>query len=70
VIAAPSVKGTGDFATRPKKILAFSDYDRENAWTDAEGLLHLKLAQRDGRWTSAEVVLTRALGYGTYVFTA
>ena len=40
-----------------------------NAWTDAEGLLHLRLAQRDGRWTSAEVILTRALGYGTYAFT-
>ena len=30
--------------------------------------LHLKLTQRDGRWTSAEVILTRPLGYGTYVF--
>jgi hypothetical protein len=86
VIAIATVKGTGDFAARPRKVLAFSgyewdvreipsdrgganDYDPANAWTDEEGLLHLKLAQRDGRWTSAEVVLTRALGYGTYVFT-
>jgi hypothetical protein len=46
-----------------------NEYDSNNAWTDAEGLLHLKLAQRDGRWTSAEVILTRQLGYGTYVFT-
>ena len=30
-----------------------NDYDPDNAWTDAEGLLHLKLAKRDGRWTSA-----------------
>jgi hypothetical protein len=46
-----------------------NDYDPANAWTDSEGLLHLRLAQREGRWTSAEVVLTRALGYGTYRFT-
>ncbi len=45
-----------------------NEYDAGNAWTDDEGLLHLKLAKRDGRWTSAEVILTRALGYGTYVF--
>jgi hypothetical protein len=45
-----------------------NDYDASNAWTDDRGHLHLKLAQRDGRWTSAEVILTRALGYGTYVF--
>jgi hypothetical protein len=46
-----------------------NDYDRDNAWVGAGGALHLKLVQRDGRWTSAEVILTRALGYGTYVFT-
>ena len=45
-----------------------NSYDPANAWTDAEGFLHLKLAQRDGKWTSAEVILTRALGYGTYMF--
>ncbi len=43
-------------------------YDPANAWTDADGFLHLKLTQRDGEWTSAEVILTRALGYGTYMF--
>ena len=32
------------------------------------GFLHLALQQRDGRWTSAEVILTRTLGYGTYTF--
>ena len=46
-----------------------NDYDPDNAWTDAEGFLHLKLANRDGRWSSAEVILTRGLGYGTYAFT-
>jgi len=46
-----------------------NDYDPDNAWTDAEGLLHLKLAKRDDRWTSAEVILRRGLGHGTYSFT-
>jgi hypothetical protein len=45
-----------------------NEYDASNVWTDDRGHLHLKLAQREGRWTSAEVMLTRALGYGTYVF--
>jgi hypothetical protein len=45
-----------------------NDYDPENAWTDGEGLLHLALRHREGRWTSAEVVLTHTLGYGTYAF--
>jgi hypothetical protein len=86
VVAIATVRGTGDFATRPKKTLAFSgyewdvrempsdrgganDYDAANAWIDSEGLLHLKLAERGGSWTSAEVILTRSLGYGTYAFT-
>ncbi len=45
-----------------------NDYDPANAWTDADGALHLQLKPRDGRWTSAEVILTRTLGYGTYSF--
>jgi len=45
-----------------------NDYDPENAWTDAQGFLHLRLAERGGRWTSVEVINTRSLGYGTYVF--
>jgi len=45
-----------------------NDYDARNAWVDGEGFLHLALEERDGRWTSAEVVLTRSLGYGTYEF--
>jgi hypothetical protein len=44
-------------------------YDAANAWTDPDGSLHLKLAHTEGTWTSAEVALTRALGYGTYMFT-
>jgi hypothetical protein len=43
-------------------------YDARNAWVDAEGHLHLLLIERDGRWTSADVQMTRSLGYGTYSF--
>ena len=85
VVAVATVKGTGNFAERPRKTLMFSgyewelraipsdrggynDYDPDNAWTDAQGHLHLRLTQRDGRWTSVEVVNTRSLGYGTYMF--
>jgi len=45
-----------------------NDYDARNAWVDGRGMLHLLLTQRDGRWTSAEVKLSRSLGYGTYTF--
>ena len=31
-------------------------------------MLHLRLRQQDGRWTSAEMILGRTLGYGTYLF--
>jgi hypothetical protein len=46
-----------------------NDYDRSNAWTDSNGFLHLRLSKRDDHWFSAEVILTRSLGYGTYAFT-
>lgn len=42
-------------------------YGGENAWTDAGGALHLRITKKDGRWSCAEVVLSRSLGYGTYV---
>jgi hypothetical protein len=45
-----------------------NDYDPGNAWTDADGALHLRIAKVSGKWTCAEVSLTRSLGYGTYSF--
>lgn len=85
VVAVATAKGTGTHTQAPKVLTfsgyewhvrqtpsdrgGQNDYDPANAWTDAEGLLHLRLANRGGHWTSAEVILTRALGYGTYVFT-
>jgi hypothetical protein len=43
-------------------------YEPENAWTDADGALHLRIAPSGSGWTCAEVILTRSLGYGTYTF--
>jgi hypothetical protein len=42
-------------------------YDPDNAWTDASGALHLRIKKRGARWSCAEVVLNRSLGYGTYI---
>lgn len=44
-------------------------FDPANAWTDENGALHLRIAKNQDKWTSAEVKLTRSLGYGTYAFT-
>ena len=45
-----------------------NSYDPANAWVDQKGYLHLQMAIRDGRWSCANVRLTRSLGYGTYRF--
>ncbi|HWY71283.1 MAG TPA: hypothetical protein VNX88_21635 [Terriglobales bacterium] len=44
-------------------------YDPDNAWTDANGALHLQIKKKAGRWSCAEMVLNRSLGYGTYALT-
>jgi hypothetical protein len=41
-------------------------YDGNNAWTDANGALHLRIQKKEGKWSCAEVVMARSLGYGTY----
>jgi hypothetical protein len=43
-------------------------FDPANVWTDANGALHLRISGRPGKWSAAEVKLTRSLGYGTYRF--
>src|SRR5215469_173875 len=45
-----------------------NSFDPANAWTDELGALHLRIAKSQGKWTCAEVKLTRSLGYGTYIF--
>jgi hypothetical protein len=44
-------------------------YDPENAWTDAQGSLHLQIKKKDGQWSCAEIYLKQSLGYGTYIVT-
>jgi hypothetical protein len=41
-------------------------YDGDNAWTDSNGAMHLRIVQQADKWSCAEVVMTRSLGYGTY----
>lgn len=41
-------------------------YDSANTTTDKSGFLHLRIARQAARWTSAEVKLSRSLGYGSY----
>jgi hypothetical protein len=53
---APSDRGGGN------------NYNASNAWTDANGALHLRIAKAGDDWTCAEVTLTRSFGYGTYTF--
>lgn len=51
-------------------------YDPANAWTDAKGRLHLRIARTGAQtgaqiiegWSCAEVSLRRSLGYGSYLF--
>jgi hypothetical protein len=43
-------------------------YDTANAWTDQQGLLHLRVKKQGDKWLCAEVTLTRSLGYGSYRF--
>jgi hypothetical protein len=43
-------------------------YSAENASVDAKGFLHLLASRKGDDWQSAEVALTRSLGYGSYRF--
>jgi hypothetical protein len=43
-------------------------FDPANVWTDETGALHLRISGSPGKWTVAELKLTRSLGYGTYRF--
>src|ERR1700755_2455915 len=43
-------------------------FDPANVWTDERGALHLRISGNPGKWSAAEVKLTRSLGYGTYRF--
>jgi len=40
----------------------------ENVFLDAQGRLHLKITERNGKWYSAELVGQKHFGYGAYNF--
>lgn len=44
-------------------------YDKENAWTDGAGALHMQIKKKSDSWSCAEIFLNRSLGYGTYSVT-
>jgi hypothetical protein len=46
----------------------FSD-SQDNVSVDANGHLHMKILQKDGKWYCSEVIANASPGYGTYVFT-
>jgi hypothetical protein len=82
ILAAAIVPGAAPES--PPKILRFSGYQWEarqnandpegapynpgNVWTDDHGFMHLRIARQNDRWMSAEVKLSRSLGYGSYRF--
>ena len=43
--------------------------NNEFAWVDPFGNLHLKIAQKNNVWKCSEIISTKVVGYGTYVFT-
>src|SRR6201997_2875208 len=43
-------------------------FDPANVWTDGRGALHLRISGNPGKWSAAELKLTRSMGYGTYRF--
>ena len=45
-----------------------NQYDPKNGFTDADGAVHMRIAGEPGKWTCAELALTRSFGYGLYTF--
>ena len=43
-------------------------WDDQNVWLDAATNLHLKIRQRDGNWSCAEITMQKRLGFGRYQF--
>jgi hypothetical protein len=45
-----------------------NNWEPDNVSVDANGYLHLRLTQRDGKWHSSEVYTQKRLGFGRYEF--
>jgi hypothetical protein len=45
-----------------------NQWEESNVWVDDSGALHLKISERDKKWTCAEVTMQKRLGFGQYEF--
>jgi len=45
-----------------------NNWSADNVSVDRQKRLHLKIAKRDGKWSCAELTMTKALGFGRYEF--
>ncbi|MCX6930583.1 MAG: glycoside hydrolase family 16 protein [Verrucomicrobia bacterium] len=43
-------------------------WKENNVWLDTSTNLHLKISQRDGKWSCTEVTMLKRLGFGRYQF--
>src|SRR5687767_12058807 len=43
-------------------------WDERNVWLDNTGALHLRIVQREGKWTCAELTSKKRFGFGRYTF--
>jgi len=43
-------------------------WDEANVWLDSATNLHLKISQRGGKWSCAEISMQKRLGFGRYEF--
>jgi hypothetical protein len=43
-------------------------WNEDNVWLDSSTNLHLKISQRDGKWSCAEITMRKRLGFGRYQF--
>ncbi len=59
-----TVKSSEPFATEPGPCV----FSSANVSVDDAGRAHLSIVRRDDRWTCAELVGDRSLGYGAYTF--
>ena len=59
---------TGQFHKDPLYPQPANIFSADNMFFDRKGSLHLRIAQEDGDWTSAEIVSDESFGYGRYSF--
>jgi acetyl esterase/lipase len=43
-------------------------WEEKNVWLDSSTNLHLKISERDGKWSCAEITMRQRLGFGRYQF--